>query len=523
MGTDCLLICGSNTTEAHPIVGQKVKEAAATGTTLIVVDPRRTEVAAIAEAQENGLFLQIRPGSNIPLLNAMLKVILDEGLVNREFIEARTEGFDALVSKLQDFSLEHAQEITGISLDIIRKAARLYAGSRRSLVLYGLGVAEHKGGTVGVISLANLVLATGHVGRPHTGINPLRGQNNVQGACDMGTLPYTLPGYQALDDESALEKFARAWRVSSLPSEPGLMEPEMYDQALKGRFRALYCVGYDPAHTQANINHVRKALSAMELVIVQDLFMTETAKYAHVVFPSACFYEKDGTFTSGERRVRRGYKAVAPVGKAKPDWKIISLFAQATGYPMFYNHPADIMDEIASLLPAYGGISYEDLGLQGQVWPCPEEGHPGTPLLHTERFPRGKASFVPTFYIPPEEYSDREYPFVLITGRVLQHYNNGSQTRHSIGFNLLVPEELVEINPADAKKLSIQDGDIVQVASRRGKVKVRVRVTERSQPGVVFMAFHHQDVLTNVLTSHGLDTKALTPEYKVCAVKIEKV
>ncbi len=522
MGTDCLLICGSNTTEAHPIVGLKVKEAARTGSDLIVIDPRRTEVAAIAEAQEEGLFLQIRPGTNIPLMNALLYTILEEGLADEEFISERTEGFEKVREHVKDYAPEKVAEITGVDPDLIRKAARKYGQSKNALILYGLGVAEHKGGTAGVISLANLVLATGHVGRPYNGINPLRGQNNVQGACDMGTLPYTYPGYQPVDDEKVLERFAKAWGVNSLPAADGLLEPQMYEAALEGRFKALYCVGYDPAQTQANIGHVRKALEAMELVIVQDLFITETAKYAHVVFPAACFYEKEGTFTSGERRVRKVNKAVNPPAKARADWQIICQLSQATGYPMFYTGPEQIMAEIASLVPAYGGISYQRLGGQGQVWPCPSPDHPGTPLLHTESFPRGRASFVPVSYVVPEEEADKEYPLVLVTGRRLEHYNNGSQTRRCVGFHEIAPEELVEINPDDAKALGIEDGQRVRVSSRRGAIKVRAKVTERSQKGVVFMTFHYQDALSNFLTSPGLDAKTLTPEYKVCAVRVDK-
>jgi len=464
--------------------------------------------------------LQVRPGGNIPLLNSILHCIIEEGLINEEFIKERTEDFDVIKEHIKEYPPEKVYQITDVSPELVRKAARKYASTENALVLYGLGVAEHKGGTAGVIALANIVLATGHVGRPFNGINPLRGQNNVQGACDMGTLPYTFPGYQPTDDQKVLEKFASAWGVNSLPVKDGLLEPEMYSRALEGKFKALYCVGYDPAQTQANIGHVHEALKAMDFVIVQDMFMTETAKYAHVILPSACFYEKDGTFTSGERRVRRINKIIDPPGKAKADWEIICLVSQALGYPMFYTGPGQIMDEIARLTPAYAGISYSRIGEEGLVWPCPEPGHPGTPLLHTERFPRGKANFVPVSYIIPEEEADDDYPLVLVTGRRLEHYNNGSMTRRCEGFELIAPEELVEIHPDDAKELGITDGQMVKVESRRGKVKVKAKVTDKSKPGTVFMTFHFQDVLTNILTSPGLDSKTLTPEYKVCAVRI---
>jgi predicted molibdopterin-dependent oxidoreductase YjgC len=454
-------------------------------------------------------------------VNAILHTIFEENLHNEEFIKERCENFDAVREHVKDYSPEQVAEVTGVDPELIRKAARKYAGAENAMILYGLGVAEHKGGTAGVMALANLVLATGHVGRPYNGINPLRGQNNVQGACDMGTLPYTLPGYQATDDADALEKFATAWGVDSLPVTAGLLEPEMYEGALKGSFKGLYCVGYDPAQTQANISHVHEALKAMEFVVVQDLFLTETAKYAHIVFPAACFYEKDGTFTSGERRVRRIRKAVQAPGEAKADWEIICMLSQAMGYPMFYTHPELIMAELARLTPPYRGISYKRLDAESsQTWPCPEEGHPGVPLLHTESFPIGKGRLQPVSYIVPEEVADSDYPLVLITGRRREHYNNGSMTRRCQGFDVIAGCELVEINPDDAAALGISDGAQVKVESRRGSVKATARVTERSRKGNVFMTFHFDTTLTNILTSPGMDIKTMTPEYKVAAVRI---
>jgi predicted molibdopterin-dependent oxidoreductase YjgC len=501
-----------------------VREAADRGIPFIVIDPRRTDVAAIADEQSDGIWLRLNPGTNIPLVNSILHVIFGENLHNEEFIAARCDNFDHVREHVRDYSPEEMAEITGVSAELVRKAARLYAKSENAMILYGLGVAEHKGGTAGVMSLANLVLATGHVGRPCNGINPLRGQNNVQGACDMGTLPYTLPGYQATDDPEALEKFAKAWGVDSLPVTAGLLEPEMYEGALKGTFKGLYCVGYDPAHTQANINHVKEALQAMDFVVVQDMFLTETAKYAHVVFPAACFYEKDGTFSSGERRVRRIRKAVNAPGDAKPDWEIICLLAQAMGYPMFYTHPEHIMGELSKLTPPYRGISYKRLDEESsQTWPCPEENHPGIPLLHTESFPIGKGRFQAVSYVVPEEVADSDYPLTLITGRRREHYNNGSMTRRCKGFDIIAGSELVEINPDDAAALGISDGDQVNVESRRGKVRATARVTERSNRGNVFMTFHFDDTLTNILTSPGMDTKTMTPEYKVAAVRISGV
>ncbi|NDY43309.1 molybdopterin-dependent oxidoreductase [Dissulfurirhabdus thermomarina] len=502
-------------------MGLKVREAAARGTRLVVIDPRRTEVAAIAEAQEGGLWLRLRPGTNIPLLNGLLHCILEEGLLDTAFVEARTENLEAVRAHVADYPPEKVAEITGVPADDIRAAARLYAGAEKALILYGLGVAEHKGGTAGVMALANLVLATGHVGRPHTGINPLRGQNNVQGACDMGTLPYAYPGYQPADDAEVLERFAKAWGVKTLPAQDGLLEPQMYEAAIEGRFKGLYVVGYDPAQTQANVGHVHRALQAMEFVVVQDLFLTETARFAHVVLPAACFYEKDGTFTSGERRVRRVRKAVEPPGEARADWEIVCAVATAMGFPMHYDHPADIMREIASLTPSYAGISYDRLGAAGQVWPCPAPDHPGTPLLHSESFPRGKGRFAVVSYVLPEEDADDDYPLVLVTGRRLVHYNNGSMTRRCEGFDRLAARETVEVHPEDAGRLGLTDGAEVRVVSRRGEVPAVVSVTRRSRPGSVFMSFHFQDSLTNLVTSPGLDPKTLTPEYKVCAVRLE--
>lgn len=488
-----------------------------------MIDPRRTDVAAIAEAQSEGLWLRLKPGTNIPLLNSILHSIFEQGLENRDFIAERVEGLDQVIEFIKDYSPERVSQITGVPKEQIEQAARIYAQSPRSLILYGLGVAEHKGGTHGVMALANLVLATGQVGRPGTGINPLRGQNNVQGACDMGTLPYSLPGYQHTDDVEALKRFATVWNVSELPTTPGLLEPEMYEMALQGKFKALYCIGYDPAQTQGNVGFVHKALSSLDFFVYQDLFLTKTAEFAHVVLPSACFYEKDGTFTSGERRVRRIRKVVEPPGEALPDWQIVSKLATAMGYPMEYSHPSEIMEEIAKLTPPYAGISYEDIDDSGKVWPCPEKGHPGTPLLHQKSFPKGKGHLQIVDFIMPEEDSDRDYPFVLITGRRLEHYNNGSMTRRARAFNEIAPHEEVEINPDDASRLNVKDGAMVRVVSRRGEVAVRAKVTYRSRPGSVFMSFHYEDALTNLLTSPGLDVKTLTPEYKVCAVRVEPV
>ncbi len=511
---EVLLICGSNTSEAHPVVGMKIRRAVRNGTRLVVIDPRKTEMAALAH-----IWLRLKPGTNVLLLNALLHVILEEGLEDKDFIAKRTEGVEKLRRHIKAYPPEAVEAATGVTPSLVRDAARLYAGTDKGMILYGLGVTEYRNGTQGVMALANLALATGNVGRPGAGICPLRGQNNVQGSCDMGALPSVFSGYQDVNDPAVRKRMEEAWGVE-LPASPGLTEEEMYDRARKGRFKGLYCIGDDPLHTQADLEAVRDAFKNMEFVVVQDIFMTETAKMAHVVFPAACFYEKDGTFTNAERRVRRIRKVVSPPGEALPDWEIICRLSTAMGYPMSYERPADIMEEIARCTPSMGGIGYERLGGQGLIWPCPDEGHPGTPLLHRDAFTRGKGRFSELSDVRTLETPDEDYPLVLITGRRLAHYNNGSMTRRCQGLLTLVPEETVEIHPRDALRLGIEQGQMVIVRSRRGKVEVRARVTERSRPGTVFMAFHFDKPLTNLLTSPGRDEIALTPEYKVCAVAV---
>jgi formate dehydrogenase major subunit len=513
-GAEVLLICGSNTTESHPVVGMMVRRAVDRGTRLIVIDPRRTEVAAMA-----AIWLPLRPGTNVPLINALVYVILAEGLENLAFIEARTEGLDSLRSHLAAFSPEAVAAVTGVPAGRIKEAARLYAGTEKGMILYGLGVTEHRGGTQGVMALANLALITGNVGRPHAGICPLRGQNNVQGSCDMGALPYVYLGYQDVSDQSARERIAGLW-AADIPGERGLTEPEMYEAAREDRFKGMYCIGYDPVQTQANTHAVRQAFSQMDFVVVQDIFLTETAKTAHVVFPAACFYEKDGTFTNAERRVRRIRRVVPAPGDALPDWEIISRLAGAMGTSMVYHGPEKVMEEIAMCTPSMAGISYKRLDGQGLIWPCPHDGHPGTPILHQKVFTRGKGRFSALPFVPPEEAPDADYPLTLVTGRRLVHYNNGSMTRRCHGLRQIAPEETLEIHPMDASRLGVGDGELVNVRSRRGSLLVRARITERSQPGTVFLSFHFPESPTNQLTSSALDEIALTPEYKVCAVAI---
>lgn len=512
-----ILICGSNTSEAHPVVGMKVKRAVRNGSKLIVIDPRKTEMAAMAD-----IWLQLVPGTNVLLMNSLLHAIFDEGLEDEKFIALRTENSETVREHILDFSPEVMAGRTGVDPELVRQAARLYCSTKRGMILYGLGVTEHQNGTQGVMGLANVALASGNVGRPGAGICPLRGQNNVQGSCDMGALPYVYSGYQDVADAEARKRLGCAWGVE-LPARPGMIEPEMYEAALKGTFKGMYCIGYDPVHTQANINEVKKAFVMMDMVVVQDIFLTETARMAHVVLPAACFYEKDGTFTNAERRVRRIRKAVDPPGLALPDWQITCLLAGAMGMPMKYEGPEQVMEEIARTTPSMAGIHYHRLEGEGLIWPCPDDEHPGTPILHTETFTRGKGRFSVLTNAESLESPDGNYPLILITGRRREHYNNGSMTRRCRGLIGLVEEESVEIHPDDAAPLGIEDGMEVELRSRRDAIRLPATVTERSRPGTVFTSFHFIGPLVNSITSPGKDEIAGTPEYKVCAVVVTPV
>jgi formate dehydrogenase alpha subunit len=516
-GADVLFVFGSNTTEGHPIVSLHVNKALRRGAKMIVGDPRKIELVRKAD-----IWLNLKPGTNVALLNGLVHVILKEGWHNKEFIESRTEGLDDLRDAVKDYTPEIVEGITGVSPDRLVAAARMYAKAERAMILYGLGVTEHRNGTENAIAIANLALSCGHIGRPSTGIMALRGQNNVQGATDMGPMPATFPGYQSVTNNEVREKFEKAWGLK-LSSEIGLKSCEMLDKASHGEFKGLFILGEDQAHTDADIHHVRKALESLEFLVVQDIFHTETTRFAHVILPGASFAEKDGTFTNGERRIQRVRKAIEPLS-GMAEWQVICELSTRMGYPMSYRHPSKIMDEIASLTPIYGGISYDRLDNGGIQWPCPTKDHPGTTTLYQEIFsrPGGKARFVPLQYKGPGEVPDEEYPLILITGRRREHYNNGSMTRRAAGIAELFPEELLEINPADAERLGVNDGEMVDISSRRGKIMVKTKVTDRSQHGVVFLAFHHQNALTNILTSSHKDPITGTPEYKFSTVKIEK-
>lgn len=515
---DTLFLFGSNPTEAHPIVSIWLKKALRKGARLVVGDPRKTWMAKRAD-----VWLNLKPGRNIAMLNGLINVIIRNGWENREFIEKRTEGFEELKAKVAEYDLDRVERLTGVSKERIVEAARLYSHAERAMIVYGLGVVEHRTGTENAMAIANLALVCGQIGRPSTGIMALRGQNNVQGASDLGPLPATFPGYQPVADDKVREKFEKAWNVI-ISTEAGLKSVEMLDECRRGNFKGLFILGEDPAQTDPDLNHVRAALESVEFLAVQEIFPTETTRFADVILPGASFAEKDGTFTNGERRVQRIRKAIEPLA-GKADWEVICEISTRMGYPMHYNHPSEIMDEIASLVPIYGGIHYDRLGKNGIQWPCPTRDHPGTTTLYSDLFsrPGGLARFVTLDQNDPGEMPDETYPYVLITGRIREHYNNGSMSRRSPGIAEIVPEELVEISPEDAASLDVANGERVKISSRRGEVFVKAKVTRRSQAGNVFMTFHHQNALTNVLTSENRDPIAGTPEYKVCAVRIDKV
>lgn len=514
---DTIFLFGSNPTEGHPIISLYLKKALRNGASLIVGDPRKTWMAKRAD-----IWLNLKPGSNIAILNGLVNVIIQNGWENKEFIEKRTEDFEELKKKAAEYDLDRVEKLTGVAKDRIVEAARIYSHSEKAMIVYGLGVTEHRTGTENAMAIANLALVCGHIGRPSTGIMALRGQNNVQGASDLGPAPNILPGYQPVTSPEVREKFEKAWGVPIVP-EVGLKSVEMLDESIKGNIKGIFILGEDPAQTDPNIHEVRHALKSLDFLVVQDIFHTETTQFADVILPGASFAEKDGTFTNGERRVQRIRKAIEPLA-GMAEWEVICKLSTLMGYPMSYNHPSEIMDEITSLTPSYGGISYDRIEEKGIQWPCPTKDHPGTSTLYSELFnrPGGLAKFMALDHKGSGEVPDKKYPFVLITGRRREHYNNGSMTTRVPEIMEIVPEELVEISPEDAKKLKIKSGDWLKVSSRRGRIKMKANVTERSQKGNVFLTFHHRNALSNILTSAHRDPIAGTPEYKSCAVKVEK-
>jgi formate dehydrogenase alpha subunit len=512
-----ILAIGTNTTSAHPVIGFEVKKAVRKGTKLIVANPREIDLVRHAE-----LWLRHRPGSDVALLMGMMRVIVDEGLADSDFIKERCENFAAFSESLKDFDLATAEKLTGVPKDKIVQAARLYATHKPSAILYSMGITQHSHGTDNVIAVANLAMLTGNIGKPGTGVNPLRGQNNVQGACDLGALPIVYPGYQSVSDPEIRAKFEAAWGVTLSP-DPGLAITEMIEQSGK-KIKAAYIMGENPALSEPDASHALKRLAKLDFLVVQDIFLSETAELADVILPGTSFAERDGTFTNTERRVQRVRKAVELVGDSRPDWLITCQIAQRLGGKGFdFSHPSEIMNEIASLTPIYGGISYQRLESGGLQWPCPTPEHPGTTILHSIQFTRGKGRFIPLAYKPPMELPDDEYPLVLTTGRSLFHWHTGTVSRKVAGLNAFMSEGLLEINPEDAQALGINDGEMVKASSRRGEITAKARVTEVSPPGVVFMTFHFAESPANVLTNPAADPVAKIPEYKVCAVRVEKV
>lgn len=514
-----LFAIGTNTTAAHPIVGLRIKDAVRNGAKLIVANPKEIDLCRFAD-----LFLQHRAGSDVALLMGMCRVILEENLHDETFIKERCEDFESFRESLAHFDLGTVERLTEVPRNKIVEAARLYATRKPASILYCMGITQHVHGTNNVWAISNLALLTGNLGKPFSGVNPLRGQNNVQGTCDMGALPTVYPGYQSVTDPVVQAKFEKAWGVS-LNNAAGLTHTEIFDAVHEGKIRALYIVGENPVLSEANANHVKKALQTVDFLVVQDIFLNETAEMADVILPAASFAEKDGTFTNTERRIQRVRKAIDPVGNAKPDWWIISQLAKRMGAKGFdFSHPQEIMKEITGLTPSYGGVSYERLEIGGLQWPCPTSEHPGTPILHVEKFntPTGKSKFVPLEYKTPAEKPDEEYPLLLTTDRSLYHFH-GTMTRQVYGLNILEGEELLKINPEDAKQLGLVDGEMVRVTSRRGEVITKVQITEICPPGTISMSFHFAEAPTNVLTCSELDPIAKTPATKVCAVRLESM
>ncbi|NWO54954.1 formate dehydrogenase subunit alpha [Chromohalobacter israelensis] len=524
MKADTILVIGANPTDAHPVFGSQMRRRLREGATLIVADPRRIDLLKTPHGSRT-LHLPLKPGTNVALVNSLAHVVVTEGLEDKDFIETRceTEAYRAwrdFISEARN-SPEALEAETGVPAAQVREAARAYASVGNGAIYYGLGVTEHSQGSTMVMGIANLAMATGNLGREGVGVNPLRGQNNVQGSCDMGSFPHELPGYQHVADPAVRERFESVWQTT-LDDEPGLRIPNMFDAAIAGTFKALYVQGEDIAQSDPNTRHVEDALTSLDCLIVQDIFLNETAKYAHVLLPGSTFLEKNGTFTNAERRINRVRKVMAPVA-GKEDWEVTQDLANALGYPMNYNHPSEIMDEIAQLTPTFTGVSYARLEERGSIqWPCNAEHPDGTPTMHELDFPIGKGHFAITEYVATEERSNRRFPLLLTTGRILSQYNVGAQTRRTEN-SQWHEEDVLEIHPSDAEVRGIRDGDWLGISSRVGQTVLRCRISDRMQPGVVYTTFHHPGSGANVITTDSSDWATNCPEYKVTAVQVEKV
>ena len=521
--SDVILVIGANPTDGHPVFASRLKRRLRQGARLIVADPRRIDLVQTPHVAAD-YHLPLRPGTNVAIVNAFAHVVVTEGLVNEAYVRERCDLNDfevwARFVAEERNSPEAVEELTGVRAGDVRAAARLYATGGRAAIYYGLGVTEHSQGSTTVMAMANLAMATGNIGTVGTGINPLRGQNNVQGSCDMGSFPHELPGYRHVSDDATREIFEGLWGVT-LSDEPGLRIPNMLDEAVQGRFKGIYVQGEDPAQSDPDTQHVTAGLKAMECVVIQDLFLNETAKYAHVFLPGASFLEKDGTFTNAERRISRVRKVMSPL-PGYADWEVTQLLSRALGYPMDYSHPAEIMAEVAATTPTFAGVSYDKLDALGSVqWPCDDSAPEGTPLMHVDRFVRGRGKFMITEFIPTDERTGARFPLLLTTGRILSQYNVGAQTRRTEN-SRWHEEDVLEIHPFDAEQRGIADGDLVALESRSGDIAIKAVISDRMQPGVVYTTFHHAKTGANVITTDYSDWATNCPEYKVTAVQVRR-
>jgi formate dehydrogenase alpha subunit len=515
---DCILITGSNTTENHPLIANRILRAQEKGAKVIVIDPRKTQIGDLAD-----IYARQNLGSDVAWLNGLINVIISEGWYDKEFVSGRTEGFEELKAKVADYTPDKIEQISGIPAATIKQIAEAYAKAENGSIVYCMGITQHISGTDNVMSLANLAMVTGNVGKRSTGVNPLRGQNNVQGACDLGALPNVFTGYQAVINDELRAKFEKAWGVK-LDGKVGQTIMEMMNNAHDGKLAGMYVMAENPMLSDPDINHVREALENLDFLVVQDIFMTETAQLADVVLPGTTYAEKDGTITNTDRTVQRCRKAIEPIGDSKPDWEILALLGQKMGISNFdYNSPEDVYKEIMAVTPIYAGISYERIENETLHWPCPTADHPGTLFLHSGTFSRGLGALKSIDYREPAEMPDNDYPMQLTTGRMMFHFHTGTMTRNSPALHKEVKESYVEVNPSDAKEQGIVEDEKISIASRRGQIEAKARITNKVGRGVVFIPFHFVEGAANVLTNPALDPVAKIPEYKVCAVKVEKI
>lgn len=515
----CIFVIGSNTTACHPLIARRIIRGKEKGAKLIVADPRNIHLARFADVA-----VRHRLGSDVALLNGMMRIIIHNDWHAKHYIMERTEEFEEFCRVVETYPPEKVENITGVHPRDLERMAELYATNPPGSLLYAMGITQHTTGVDNVKSCCNLAMLCGYVGIRGGGVNPLRGQNNVQGACDMGGLPNVLPGYQPVGDPEVNNRFSTAWG-RKIPDRPGLTITDMVPAMLDGKLKALYVIGENPKLSDPDWNHFHHALKNLDLLIVQDLFLSETAQVAHVVFPAASAAEKDGTFTNSERRCMRINKAIEPLGDSLPDWEIICRFSKAIGYDMTYDSPEEIFREMAALTPKlYGGMTYGRLGIEGLMWPCPDNDHPGTQYLHKDGFARGKGKFHSIHYRPPAESPDDEFPYFLTTGRMFAHFHTGTMTRISPHLDVQQPKGYVDINPKDAEALGVKESDVLLISSRRGEMEVPARLTTSVEPGVVFMPIHFGESPTNILTNaDAFDPLAKIPEFKVSSVKIKKL